>query len=239
MNMIRTLTERINHAAFLSTRTNPVLLRCVDHPTLTSALVDYCALPRRIVTLLADGLWAVAGWQAVETDIRENIGDETGRRTGGVPHYQILARGLERELGLDIQAAIPTEETESFIVAIRNGLLTETRPYAAGILWALEATAVPELAVVATAINRASQFADGPALIDLKAPGSDPVLNWKELSLSRFFSLHIGEFEIDHRDGLRDAVLGYLNTDGEEQEFESGAKFVLDRMGQWWRQLAH
>lgn len=101
---------RTQHTS-LRDATNPVLvaLRLAQlHPSrVGDVLGQYAFLPARIVDLLRAGCQRAGHWPAVKAELRRNVAEELGSRTGGVSHYNLLKTGVRRELGLDLDRVEP------------------------------------------------------------------------------------------------------------------------------------
>jgi hypothetical protein len=231
----------------MDTRRNPVLT-LIDEGKLNAggieeALSQYSLLPKRIVHFLSAGASRLQAWEAVGTELRRNIGEEEGSRTDDIPHYVILKDALRKELALDVQDVRPAEGTRRFLDAVDRGLTQQPAAFVAGMLYALEDSAVPELAVVASIINRYAMLTGRAEPINLAAltsgdrKASTPKDEKEKYSLNSFFASHMLDFEVGHRNGLASAIQGHIPV-AEMRAFEDGFEYVLDEMDVWWKTLA-
>jgi hypothetical protein len=227
-------------------QTNPVLRR-INEGKLNSSEVEetlsqYSLLPRQIVQFLFAGASRLQGWEAVATELHRNIGEEEGSRTDEIPHYIILKDALLKELALDITNVHPAEGTKRFLNAIEKGLSEQSAAFAAGMLYALEDSAVPELAVVANIINKYALLVGQSEPIDLVRMSRDYKLNAmsseaEKYCLNLFFASHMLDFEIGHKNRLASAIQSHISQE-DIQALEEGFEYVLDEMDMWWGSLA-
>jgi hypothetical protein len=97
-------------------------------------------------------------------------------------------------------------------------------------IYALEATAKPELIVVAHIINFAAQ----PQVIDIVKLTDESTAN--DSTLEGFIAMHTKDFEVGHESGLRETLEDFIATD--TVEFCKGFDLVLCVMQIWWDNLA-
>jgi len=207
-------------------------------------LAQYSLLPATIVEFLAIGASQLKGWPEVRGELERNMREELGSRTDGLSHYEILNAALLGELGLDVTDARALDCTSEFLNLVRGGLLGESPAFIAGGLYALEASAIPELTIVACLINeyaRLTELPNGPIdlspLRSLKRDINHDEKGNDKYSLNSFFASHLLDFEVGHRNGLAAAVQKYVKTEDIER-FEAGFEYVLDAMDRWWQALA-
>lgn len=237
---------RNNHPS-LNLQTNPVLVAelCPTHTA--EVLKQYCFLPAYIVNFLAKGFGRLKreGWRNTAKELMRNIQEETGSRTEGQVHYDILVRAIENELGLRVAGAVPCAATLNFLEQVRIALHNRESAFAAGVLYALEDSAVPELTIVATTINRSTL---GEPVIDLKsmtAPEASRRIKSKvvrEYSLQDFFTLHILDFEKGHQSRLKAAIQADLAKvklpEPQMEQIQLGFEHTLYLMDAWWTSLS-
>lgn len=246
-----TLTEKLTdtlgeHDAF-DVRRNPVLVcagQSGEAASVASVLRQYSLLPATIVEYLNIGQARLAGWDDVREELERNVGEELGSRTEGQTHYDILVTAAGRELGLSLTDVKPTAATKQFLDDIRGGLHEQPPPHAAGMLFALEASAIPELTVVASVVNEYAALtgsAERPIIL------SEAVwaLGEREgrgaagrYTLNGFFAAHLFDFEVGHKNRLAEALGKHLVSPREQVEFAKGFGSVLCLMDCWWVALA-
>jgi hypothetical protein len=247
-----TLMEKLagtlnRHAAFSELK-NPVLVRAargaVKTGSVAEVLKQYSLLPATIVEFLQIGETRLSRWKEIREELKRNIGEEMGSRTDGQTHYEILKTATARELGLYLSNVKPTACTEKFLHEIRLGLHEQPPPYAAGMLFALEASAIPELTVVARIVNLYAELIGSVEIpitlseIDWKTGETARRLTEGQYTLNRFFAAHLFDFEVGHKNRLAEAVGKHLGAVHELTGFEQGFESLLCIMGRWWDALA-
>lgn len=231
----------------VNVHTNPVLF-LLNYGKLNASRVEeilsqYSLLPFRIVEFLSRGAERLQDWKSVHTELRRNINEEEGSRTDGKPHYVILKDALQEELGLDVSHVHPEKGTERFLNAIEKGLSERQVAVIAGMLYALEDSAVPELAVVASIINKYASLTGHPEPIELsvllsrKRNKKVVAKATKKYSLDSFFASHMLDFEIGHKTLLASALQDHL-SEADIRAFKEGFEYALDEMDLWWKSLA-
>lgn len=231
------LTRSLRTYDFLGTD-NAVLQRSRDGRfDLGGALAQYAFLPAHIVELLSAARLRLRTWSGVAAELSRNIGEESGSRTQGLSHYEILSTGLLTELQLDVGSANPEPCTRLFLQELESLMANETALVAAGAVYALEDSAVPELEVAAEIINGYAERIGRPAPIDLSAEVNDERATGIP-TLSAFFRMHIYDFEVGHRSLLAAELTVHLPTPAEESLFEQGYLRTLRAMSIWWADIA-
>jgi hypothetical protein len=239
------LEGSLNHKhPSMSLERNPVLAGVQDNASSTSelryVLAQYSLLPAEIVTLLSIGRKRLEEWTEVKEELDRNIGEEMGSRTKNLSHYAILRDALVEELSLDVSAAAPSPGTARFLDAVRTGLTNDDEPFVAGVLYALEASAVPELTIVAKLINKYAASIGSKPAISMESLTERPEKTESasdKYTLDAFFAAHLWDFEVGHRAGLETSLAKHLSTD-DLKDFEAGFEYVLDAMDEWWGSLA-
>lgn len=231
------LTRSLRTYDFLGTD-NAVLQRSRDGRfDLGRALAQYAFLPAHIVELLSAARLRLRTWSGVAAELSRNIGEESGSRTQGLSHYEILSTGLLAELQVDVGSANPEPYTRLFLHELESLMAYETALVAAGAVYALEDSAVPELEVVAEIIDRYAERIASPAPIDLSVEVNDELATGIP-TLGAFFRMHIYDFEVGHRSRLAAELTVHLPTAAEESLFEQGYRRTLRAMSAWWTDIA-
>ena len=230
------LTDRLNKAMMdeyiaVSPTQNPLAqqLPKLDNLSLREVVCQYTIFPRSIVSLLSTARDTAreCGWNEVDVELTRNIGEELGTETEGLTHYQMLVRGLEfvvmPYIARKLSRLEPNKHTGQFIWQMDR--VVSGKPHdALGGTYALECSAVPELVLVKHAIETFHKRATGR---DLAPRGS----------LMEFFDLHIGTWEPDHEEGLRETTAKYVTTEADQKLFEQGFRDVMETMDTWWTGL--
>jgi len=240
-DLVRALEYRLSQYRCM-TAENPVLAgaqsRSLGVDEIEAVLSQYSLLPARISTFLTLGAQRLACWSAVRKELERNLGEEEGNGTGGVPHYQILCDALRVELGLDVRDVRPSRSTRHFLNDLVQSIGSTSPAFAAGVLYALEDSAVPELSVVAKIINTYSARKGAATRVRLARRPKPCEFVAGRITLSDFFAMHIHDFEIGHRDFLAEAVSAYLEEPTARAEFRAGFEHLMDAMETWWADLA-
>lgn len=201
---------------------NPVFLgrEAASPAQLEYAMGQYTIFPKNIVTFLysARDNARQSGWKDVDIELTRNLGEELGTETGGVPHYRMLVDGIKEDLGIDFSDLAPSETTASFVNAM-NSCMAVDMAFSAGAVYALEATAVPELEIVVELTDALFRKVRGAGM-----PGGQ---------LKEFFRMHLYGWEPGHESGLRNSCRKYI-TAASLGAFEQGFRDVMVAMDVWW-----
>jgi hypothetical protein len=221
---------------------NPVLVALKEgrmgRAQAEAVLQQYSWLPFSIVHFLSTGRDRMSTWPNTKTELQRNINEETGSRTGGMSHYEILKTGFQEELRLNLNNLTTTDATQHFLDLVDGGLASKPAPFVAGIVYALEASAVPELTVVAHIVNYCAKLKDLEAPISWVRVDQFPASAFINLSLNTFFIMHLHDFEVGHKNGLVLALTKDMNLLGDLDQFAQGFNYLLNAMDAWWAGLA-
>lgn len=219
----------------------------ISRAQLADVLRQYVRLPETIVSFLQAAASHFPVDHGIHQELMRNWSQEQGSATGGVPHVEILKALLKRDLELNADHVRGNEATEHFLESIREGM-KKSPWFAIGQAYALEASAVPELAIlVGPAINAYATLSnkqDPIAKTALKSDGECalPEIKSKEeafnMNMTTWFTMHIMDFEVGHRDLLQYQVRTALLHGGDAEEFKKGFDHVLNMMDAWWIALA-
>jgi hypothetical protein len=209
-------------------------------------LEQYSLLPANIVSILSAMGNRLAEWDNVTEELRRNVDEEKGTGTSGIPHFVILKRGLKRELGVNVDEVVPNAGTSCFLDGLRRAIADQTPAFVAGMAYALEDSALPELEIVALAIN-ASARALGQCGDVIRPSAMSSRAHCEQLratkdasnyTLEDFFVVHLQDFEVGHKKGLSDTIAEYLRNAADAADFACGFEYVLKAMDEWWEGLA-
>ncbi len=230
---------------------NPVMERVkggsLSADKLRDVIRQYVRLPEEIVGFLQMTASHFSSESGVFQELTRNWKQEKGSSTGGVPHVDILKYLLKRDVDIEADHVTGSLATEQFITTVREGMKRNAW-LALGQAYALEASALPELAVlvgpVLNAYARMIGVAEPIKKIALKENGTYdfPRVNSPEdalgMSMSDWFAMHIIDFEVGHRDFLGEEARKALLAGGNSEMFRQGYTSVLDAMDTWWASLA-
>jgi hypothetical protein len=209
---------------------NPVatLLPDLSITQLQYIVGQYSTFPRCIVEFLeaARGAARKEGWESVGQELTRNMGEELGTETSGVPHYEMLIRGVSDATDPSAYAQLKnlpaSQSTGAFLARVETAVRSADSTYALGAVYALESSAVPELIIVRDILT-----------LYLKKVGGCGI----EGTLKLFFDKHLGDWEPGHENGLFVTVPTYM-TKGSVAAFAEGFGEVLSAMDVWWSELA-
>ena len=221
-------------------RKNPVAVNvnAVTSDQLLYLTGQYSLFPKNIISFLraAQEIALANNWEAAGDELERNIGEEYGSKTEGVPHYDMLVRGISQELGhylgytpvsdlekrLRILEASPAMGT--FLTRMPEIVGNADPLYALGGTYALEASAVPELVIVRMAVSKLIESSTGIPMA-------------REGYLGKFFDAHLRVWEPGHEEGLRTTSAEYLTAPETAVPFEAGFRDTLKSMDEMWRGL--
>lgn len=225
MNKFDILTERLcqvmsEEYVAVHAQRNPVvrILNTADVAQMTNILQQYSILPGALVIFLeaARDQASIAGWNTAVKELNDNLAEEMGSETQGVPHADLLAEGLEICLKVPIKTAVPSTATAALLERL-DAIAHQPIAYVFGAAYAIETTAVPELRIVIQ-------------ILDLLLEGAMPE------RLRYFFEMHMNEWEPEHEADLRKAIAHHL-TPAQFNAFEIGFRAMLTAMDAWWSGL--
>ncbi len=182
---------------------------------------QYSLFSRYIVNYLTEVLYktTAAEYREIAEEMKQNISEEMGIDSETHdPHYMMLCKGFLEQLGIDIYNVQPSIATASFYNDIIQNIKENSGAYAAGMAYALESSAVPELEV--------TRDMNYQLFIDKNAEIPHQVKN--------FFESHIDEIEIEHHNRLQKACSNCLETKEEQSDFQKGFYALMTTMDQWW-----
>lgn len=242
-NFFGKLHQQMLNSVFLAR--NPALeaarIRGIDATKIEEIVGQYAGLVTMIVSYLFMGSVRLDKFPAVRDELIRNLGEERGSLTGGLTHQEILNRELVK-LGIKVNLATWDEPTRHFLAMLSRDINTSHPMRVAGVIYALEATATPELGIVGRLLNEYSRMRgfEKQLVSDAALAGQHQVVatTAEELSLDDFFCLHVDSFEPGHRDRFADAIAPELQEWEVQREFENGFSYVLVLMEAWWQKLA-
>ena len=203
---------------------NPALNPEISPDRLRIVVGEYSGLIYSIVGFLVKARWRLKDFKDVACELDRNIAEERGSRTDGRSHQAIFQEALADEKGINLSDMAWREKTLKFLSRIDDVLVRSTPSVVAGITYALEATATPELQIVSKVLSKIPSIKGG------KDIGS---------KLDKFILMHVDDFEPGHRDRLAKTLSLYLEKGVvHSHEFEKGFRIVLDAMDEWWSDLA-
>ncbi|HEV2818423.1 MAG TPA: DUF3865 domain-containing protein [Allosphingosinicella sp.] len=219
--------DRSMHQQFssLDERSNPVSrsLKHLEAEALIYIIGQYSIFPREIVNLLEEARTSLREWPTVHSALIENISEEKGSRTAGISHYYLLQSGILEEYSVDIATISAATGTSTFIETSLQHLRNTNKAFAAGAIYAIEASSQAEVRIVKTIAEKLSNVLH-------QSPLS------RQSPLYTFLMSHIEDFEVGHEEALRTTITPQLETSS-RGHFQSGFNSILTAMDEWWKSL--
>lgn len=247
--LFSTLHTNMMEQAFLVN--NPVLEVArqpgIDVTMIAAAILQYVHLPEEIVGFLQTAASHFPINHQLFKELERNWQQEQGSETGSVPHVEILKHLLKQDLAIDTSNIQSSPATKAFFATIEEGM-KQYPWFAIGQAYALEATAVPELAIlVGPVLNTYATLIKRSPPVDLTAlrrGPTDRLLHPKnqqeafQMTMNDWLRLHVLDFEVGHRDLLRVAIQESTPSLEEQRLFVAGFNQVLQAMNDWWKGLS-
>lgn len=213
----RELHNMAKHSA-LSRKHNPVLKRLNDtkENELKAIISNYSCLSNRAIHYLTTALIYSHEWDSLHKEIEDNIEEEKGSKTKGIPHLFMMREGYEKELGIDTSRVKPFLCTKKFLDNMNNIFLTNCLPYVAGAVLAFESLAIEEFHIMDMIIQK--------------------YLSFKGKQIGGMTKEYIDGhklFELDHSSKLERAIM--YHTDAKSAStVRNGYLSVCREMNDWW-----
>ncbi len=231
MNTIKQLLDNLDAALTVKYQavnyeTNPVAVDFDDYSTNEKiyVLAQYSLFSRYIVRFLIEVLYktSMGGLGLVAAEMQRNLAEELSDGENGDPHYVLLIKGFLLALNKNLYSVEASKATRSFEQHILTSIHDGNSAFATGVAYALESSAVPELIMTRTFVDRL--FAE----FDIEIP----------TAIRRFFGSHIGEIEVMHKSRLRDVTIDSFSTADELFSYGDGFDIAMNCMNDWWIGLA-
>jgi hypothetical protein len=210
--------------ASVNPSSNPIAnsLHNLSSDQLVFLVGQYSWFSKTIGSLLLDAFYVTmsAGWLDIGNELKQNISEELDICNDKLPHYVLLRLGIKEGLEIDISSVKQSPATETFLLGLRDCVNNPDPAYVSGASYALESSAVPELVMVYSWVQKL--FGDiAKAIPD---------------HIRLFFESHIQEIEILHKGRLGIVCSRYISQAHQDQ-FSMGFKSILQIMDQWWNSL--
>ncbi|MFN7709547.1 MAG: DUF3865 domain-containing protein [Holosporales bacterium] len=221
--------EMLEDYSAVNAKTNPVAqqLGGLSVEQLDHILSQYSLFSKNITTFLLKAFYELkhSQFESLAAELIQNISeelslDEESKDKNRLPHYVLLRQGF-LEVGHDIGAVRPSKGTARFIHDMLETMESTSPAYVAGACYALESSAVPELDMAYTFVEKFFAFlgVDVPQKVKL------------------FFSSHVNEIEIGHEARLKEVCEASFKDDLSISQFKSGFASVMQIMDRWWVDL--
>lgn len=214
----------------LNPNLNPVAQRLpqLSFNNLLYVFEQYSLFSKNITNFLLKGFYSISheGWKDLASELVQNIQEELNIDSHSsehrVPHYVLLRQGFA-DASFEIGNIKPSPATSEFMNSILNVMEDCNPSIVSGGAYALESSAVPELDMVYTWVERAF------SLIGESVPNK----------ITTFFKSHVDEIEIGHEARLQEVCRQYILNPQQIADFENGFCRVIDTMDLWWDGLAN
>lgn len=232
------LSNTIARTNFLTPGKNPVVIALntgvMSKERGIEVIIQYYYLVTYITQFLVIAMVRIPVASA-KKELHRNLGEELGSQTNGVSNQEMLEQFLVKEL--DVNVRVPwSEGTETFITGLLKDFSTRTPGFVAGMIYALEATACPELKVVAEIINAAAgREIVNLAILEDQSHAAE-IRKHGVNTLADFLALHTLDFEVGHENGLRITLESFASENW--PEFQNGFNCVIVYMMTWWLELS-
>lgn len=192
---------------------------------LSFIIKQYSCFSQESIHMLLNALLRNHDWPLLFEEIQENIDEEKGLETKGIPHLEIMREGYRKDLGLevDFRTLKPTLVTRRFLDDMHYIFNHDDNAFSAGALLAFEGTAIEEFHILDAIIKEYYK----------KTKGEQSILSNK---LTNYYIDGHKLFEIGHEDHLIKAVKPYITPEN-IQRMVRGYLSVSITMDTWWKQL--
>jgi len=178
---------------------------------------QYSCFSNEAIHMLLDARINVYEWKFLANEVDDNIKEELGKFTKGVPHLVMMKNGYGKDLSISTDAVIPAHFTSDFNLGMRKLFKTPDPSYLAGALVAFEGTAISEFYIMEQIMK---YYLKG----DLSGVTSEYIKGHQE-------------FEVGHEQHLVDSIEIYITNDN-YQKMCHGYLDVCFNLNYWWKQLS-
>lgn len=195
--------------------------------TLQFIIGNYAAFSQDAIHMLVDAMIRCHDWPLLFEEIQDNINEEKGSETKGIPHLEIMREGYRKDLGLevDFQFFTPSLITKRFLQTMRVIFNNDDNAFVAGALMAFEGTAIEEFYIIDVIIKKY-----------LEKNGLNHVEELPK-SLTKYYIDGHKIFEIGHEAHLITSVKPYINKDNVDRMIRGYLTTTLT-MNTWWKEIA-
>jgi hypothetical protein len=210
--------ENLRYQLFpaLTLERNKIAIGDFSLDQLKIAIEQYSTFSNEAIHMLLDARIRSTEWPKMSTEIGENIEEELGKFTKGVPHLVMMRRGYLNDLGIKTDSVNPLYFSEYFLRNMRLTFKVSVPSFLAGALVAFEGCAIQEFAIVEEIIKKYN----GGTISGLT---------------EEYIKGH-QEFEIGHEQHLKDSISEYIN-ESNYIFFCKGYIAVCLELDHWWNSL--
>jgi hypothetical protein len=202
---------------------NPVVLNIDQQNSnyLKNIIEQYSLFSAEAIHMLLDASLKSYKWPILCKEIEENIEEEKGKFTDGIPHLEIMRIGYLEELNIDTSTVELNQATFYFLTDMRKIFKNNDLAYIAGALVAFEGIAIEEFHILDKIVKEYCRKNS---------------ITLDDSSITMLYINSHKEFEIDHEAHLIEAALTYIDLTNIE-EFKKGYRNVCKIMSDWWTRL--
>lgn len=186
---------------------------------------EYSGFSNEAIHFLLDTMLRNHNWKKLYEEIQENIEEEKGKETKGIPHLEMMRHGYWNDLGIRTDEIEYSAVTQSFLKKMQRVFKHADNAFSAGALLALEGTAVAEFHILDKLVKE----------YDLRK-GTGNVTSPSVVTLTNLYVDGHKDFEIEHEAHLRKAIQPYIHS-GNISHLVKGYFTVCMHMNIWWEQL--
>lgn len=202
---------------------NPVVLNIDQQNSiyLKNIIEQYSLFSAEAIHMLLDASLKSYKWPILCKELEENIEEEKGKFTDGIPHLEIMRIGYLKDLSIDTSTVEPNQATSYFLTNMIKIFNNNDLAYLAGALVAFEGIAIEEFYILDEIVKEYCRKNS---------------ITLDDSSITMLYINSHKEFEIDHEAHLIEAALTYIDLTNIE-EFKKGYRNVCKIMSDWWTKL--
>ena len=200
----------------------------INKNSLEFIIVNYAAFSQDAIHMLLDAMLRSHDWPLLFNELQENINEEKGSETKGIPHLEIMREGYRKDLGLevDMQFVKASKVTKRFLDTMRDIFNNDDNAFSAGALLAFEGTAIEEFYIIDLIIKKYFTAIKNNSDKDAQLPES----------LTKYYIDGHKLFEIGHEAHLIEAIKPYINKTNSQRMIRGYLACSL-ALNTWWNQL--
>jgi hypothetical protein len=206
---------------------NPIVASIKDYTPsqLEFIIKEYSGFSNEAIHMLLDAMIRNHDWKDLYQELQNNIDEEKGQETKGIPHLEMMRQGYKIDLGIDTDDISYSEITNAFLRKMRKIFKNNDNSFSAGALLAFEGTAIAEFHILDRIVKEYKQK---------KGVGAT---NENGVSLTKLYIDGHKDFEIGHEAHLMSSIKPYINEKNIHKMIR-GYFSVCITMDIWWEQLS-
>jgi len=219
---LREARDKFNN---LNSSTNIIVdTRAILNTTQLKFVIEqYSVFSKEAIHMLLDAMIRNHDWPELFKELQNNIDEEKGQETKGIPHLEIMRRGYEKDLNILTDEVKINLITKSFINKMRKIFNNNDNAYSAGALLAFEGVAIQEFHIIDKIVKEYDQQNK-----NLKVQENNTLTNY-------YINGH-KDFEIGHEEHLANSIKPYV-TKNNMKKIVTGYLDVCFVISLWWEQM--